>query len=122
MCGCRRAECHYSNQFITLKFTEINAVTIRTVERNPSTAKTDAEINTVRIMGSWGSAVFSDMLADKRTLRHLSNHSWRKAFTGSILAANHAGISAANEQIAKALTQMIRTSEGTTSAGISLNW
>ena len=37
-------------------------------------------------------------------------------------AANHAGISAASEQIANALRQMIATSRGTTSAGMLLNW
>ena len=48
-------------------------------------------------------------------------HSYRSAFTGSRRAAKYAGISAANEQIKKALIQMIATSCGMTSAGIDEN-
>ena len=48
-------------------------------------------------------------------------YSQRRAFTGSSREAIHAGINAASEQMTKALMHMSATSEGTTSAGISLN-
>src|SRR4051794_38047682 len=59
------------------------------------------------------------VLAVSRLLRPYSN---RNAFTGSRRAARYAGMKAATEQITKALRQIMMTSRGTISAGISENW
>jgi len=103
------------------QFAEIIAATTSTVAMNPATAAAAAERRMVRINLSSGSVVESLMAASKSLPFRLSIHSWRRAATGSSRAANHAGMSAATEQIANAQAQMIATSEATICAGISAN-
>ena len=61
--------------------------------------------------------------ARHRYLYNFASHpySYLSALTGSSRAAKYAGISAANEQMRKALMQIIATSLGITSAGIAEN-